>query len=60
MKVLFYCIIIFKKIDIRRAESYIASDNWLVNKGATINSKNKKDNKCFQYAITIVLNYHKI
>ena len=50
----------FQKIDIRRAESYIASADWLVNKEATINSENKKDNKCFQYVITIVLNYHKI
>ena len=37
----------FQKIDIRRAESYIMSPNWIVNKKATINSKNEKDNKCF-------------
>ena len=50
----------FMKIDIRRAESYFESFDWLKNKGATINPKNKKDNKCFQYAITSRLNYNKI
>ena len=48
------------KIDIRRAESYIKSPDWLVNKGATINPRNENDNKCFQYAITIALNYNKM
>ena len=50
----------FQKKDIRRAESYIKSRDWLVNKGATINPRNENDNKSFQYAITIVLNYNKI
>ena len=36
----------FQKIDIRRAESYIQSSNWLKNKGTRINPKNEKDNKC--------------
>ena len=36
----------FQKINIRRAESYM-SPNWIVNKKATINPKNKKNNKCF-------------
>ena len=32
--------------------------SWLDrNKKATINPINKKDNKCFQYAATIVLNH---
>ena len=35
----------------------IKSPDWLVNKRATINPKNEKDNKCFRYAITSVLNY---
>ena len=38
----------FQKINIRRAESYIISPDWLVNKGVTINPKNENDNKCFQ------------
>ena len=48
------------KRDIKRAESYIESSDWLKNKGTTIYPKNKKDNKCFQYAITSGLNYNKI
>ena len=47
----------FQKIGIRRTESHIASPDWLENKGATINPKNEKDNKCFQHAITLALNY---
>ena len=50
----------FQKIDIRSAESYIMSPNWIVNKKATINPKNKKDNKCFQWSIISGLNYNKI
>ena len=30
------------------------------NKGVTINPQNTEDNKCFQYAITIPLNYQNI
>ena len=29
-------------------------------KKGTINSINKKDNKCFQYAVTVTLNYEEI
>ena len=50
----------FQKIDFRRGESYIKSPDWLLNKGATINAKNEKNNKCFQYSITSGLNYNKI
>ena len=50
----------FQKIDIRRAESYIMSPNWIVSKKATINPKNEKDNKCFQWSIIAGLNYNKI
>ena len=32
---------------------------WLKNKKATINPKNN-DDKCFQYAVTVALNYQKI
>ena len=44
----------------KRAESSIKSHKWLINKRATINPKNEKDNKCFQYSITSALNYNKI
>ena len=30
---------------------------WLRNKRATINPKNKNDNNCFQYTLTVAL-YH--
>ena len=48
------------KIDIKRAESYVKSPDWLANKGATINPKDEKDNKCFQWSTTPALNYNKI
>ena len=37
----------FQKTDIRRAESYIKSPDWLVNKGATINPRNETIIKAF-------------
>ena len=39
------------KISLNRVNSYIKSPEWLKNKGVTINPKNAKDNKCFQYVI---------
>ena len=50
----------FQKIDIRRGESYIISPGWIVSKKATINPKNEKDNKCFQWSVISGLNYNKI
>ena len=50
----------FQKINIRRAESYIMSPDWWVNKGATINPTNEKDNKSFQWFIISGLNHNKI
>ena len=44
------------KISLSRGESYIDSSEWLKNKKATINFKNYC-NKCFQYALTLALNY---
>ena len=46
------------KIDIIRAESYIVSPDWIANKKATINPKNEKDNKCFQWSKIAGLNYN--
>ena len=48
------------KIDIIRAESYIITPDWIANKKATINPKNEKDNKCFQWSIIAGLNYNSI
>ena len=46
------------KIDLKRGKSYIKSGEWIFNKRATVNPKNK-DNKCFQYSITVVLSHQK-
>ena len=48
------------KISLDRGGSYIKSEIWLEEKQATINPQNKKDDKCFQYALTVALNYEKI
>ena len=47
------------KINLNRGESYIDCPVWIKNKKATINPNNN-DNKCFQYALTVALNYEKI
>ena len=49
----------FHKISLKRGKSYIKSPEWVINKRATINPKNK-DNKCFQYSITVALNHQNI
>ena len=49
----------FHKISLKRGISYIKSPEWVINKRATINPKNK-DNKCFQYSITVALNHQNI
>ena len=48
------------KINLNCGGSYIDSSDWIKNKKATINPINKKDNKCFQYAVTVALNYEGI
>ena len=48
------------KINPNRGGLYIDSPDWIKNKKATINPINKKDNKCFQYAATVVLNHEEI
>ena len=48
------------KIGIISAELYIVSPNWIANKKAATNPKNKKDNKCFQWSIIPGLNYNTI
>ena len=52
---LIYCY----KISLNRSGSYIDSPKRLKNKKATINPKNE-DDKCFQYALTVPLNYENI
>ena len=48
------------KINLNRGGSYIDSPEWIKNKKATINPINKKDNKCFQYAVAVTLNHEEI
>ena len=47
------------KTNLKRGKSYIKSPEWILNKRATINPKNK-DNKCFQYSVTVALNHQNI
>ena len=45
----------FHKINPNRGRSYIDSPDWIKNKRARINLINKRDTKCFQYAVTVAL-----
>ena len=47
-------------MNINQDGSNIDSPDWIKNKKATINPINKKDNECFQYAVTVTLNYQEI
>ena len=47
------------EISLSRVGSYIDSPKWLKDKKAIINPKNN-DDKCFQYALTVALNYEQI
>ena len=49
----------FHKVNFRRGGSYIDSSDRIKKKKATINPKSK-DDKCFQYATTVVLSYLEI
>ena len=40
--------------------SYVDYPDWIKSKKATISHINIKDNKCFQYAVTVPLNYEEI
>ena len=46
------------KVSLSTSGSYIDSPKWLKNKRTTRNPKNN-DDKCFQYALTVALNYEK-
>ena len=47
------------KRSLKRGKSYVKTPEWILNKRATINPKNK-DNNCFQYSITVPLNHQNI
>ena len=48
------------KINLNRGGLYIDFPDWIKNKKKTMNPVNKKDNQCFQYAVTVALNYKPI
>ena len=48
-----------QKINENCGGSYIDSPDWIKNKKALKNHINKKDNKFFQYAVTVELNHEK-
>ena len=48
------------KVDLNRGRSYLDSPRWLKYKKATINPKKMNDDRCFQYTLTVALNYGKI
>ena len=47
------------KTSLKRGNSYVKSCEWLINKRAAINPENK-DDKSFQYSITVALNHQRI
>ena len=49
----------FNRVSISKGGSYIESPKWLKDKKCIVNQKNN-DNKCFQYATTLALNFNKI
>ena len=49
----------FNRVSISKGGSYIESPKWLKDKKCTVNQKNN-DNKCFQYATNLALNFNKI
>ena len=48
------------KINPNRGGSYLRSPDWIKITKATINPIDKKDNKCFQYAVTVSSNHEEI
>ena len=50
----------YRKINLNHSGSYTDSPNWMKNKKATTNPINKKDNNCFQYTVTVALNYEEM
>ena len=50
----------YHKINPNHGGSYIGYSDWIIKKKTTINSINKKDNKCFQYTVTVSLNHEEI
>ena len=50
----------YHKINPNRGGSYLDSSNRIIQQKTTINLISKIDNKCFQCAVTVPLNYEEI
>ena len=48
------------RVRLRRGGLYVKSTEWLANKKATINPKNKNDDECLQWSTISALNYNEI
>ena len=48
------------KTNLNRGGLYIDSPDRIKSKAATINPINKKDDNCFQYAVTVTLNHEEV
>ena len=48
------------RVRLRRGGSYIKSPEWLANKKATINPKNKTDDECLLWSTSFALDYNEI
>ena len=54
--ILFSTFVLCHKIKFTCGGSYTDSGDWIKNKKTTTNKKNE-DDKCFQYAVKVALNY---
>ena len=48
------------RVRLRRGGSYVKSPEWLANKKATINPKNKNDDECLRWSTISASNYNEI
>ena len=60
IEIIWIVFVLRHKVNPNRDGSYTNSPDWIKKKKATINLINKKDNKCFKYAVTVVLNHEEI
>ena len=50
----------FHRLNPTRGSSYLPLPDWIANKKAVINPKNKEDEECFKWAAIAALRYEKI
>ena len=50
----------FHQLNLTRASSYLSLPSWISMKKAVINPKNKNDEECFKWAVTLALNHEEI